>query len=135
MTDVKVAIMELLRDGWGLDFVPRFGADWYDPAADASQVVISQVLTQPRTIGFSDDPSTSQRRFDAVYAVDVWSSGDADRRWRMLREVDRILHSKCCAPGGGLEFVEVSSWRDLDEADVHPRLYRSQLRVQVTYYA
>jgi len=126
--------MELLRDGWSLDFTPRFGADWYDPAVDAPQVVVSQVLTQPRPIGFSGDPSTAQRRFDAVYAVDVWSGGDAERRWRMLKEADRILHSKCSAPGGDLEFVEVSSWRDLDEVDVHPRLYRSQLRVQVMYY-
>ena len=52
----------------------------------------------------------------------------------MLKEVDRIIHSRCNAPGGGLEFIEAADWRDIDEVDAHPRLYRSQVRVRVLYY-
>jgi len=98
------------------------------------QVVVTQVLTQPQVIGFSVTPPTAQRRFEAVYAIDVWSKGDQEKRWRMLKEVDRIIHSKCDAPGGGLEFAEASSWTDLDEGDMHPRLYRSRIRVEILYY-
>ena len=135
MTDVKVMIMELLEDNWGLDFKPKFSTDWYDAKEKMPQVVVSQVLTRPRVIGFSEDPSQAQRRFEATHSVDVWSKGDQEKRYRMVQEVDRIIHSKCDDPGVGLEFVETSSWRDLDEGDVHPRLYRSRLHVEVLYYA
>jgi len=134
MTDVKVTFMELLKDGWALDFKPKFSTDWYDAKEQIPQVVVSQVLTQPRVIGFSGSPPTAQRRFEATYAIDVWSKGDQEKRWAMLEEVDRIIHSKCNAPGGGLEFAEASSWTDLDEGDMHPRLYRSRIRIEVLYY-
>jgi len=135
MTDVKVLLLNMLRDDWGLDFTPKFSTDWYDAKSRTPQVVVSQVLTQPRFTAFSEDPSMDERRFEATYAVDAWSRGDQLRRQRMVDEVDRIIHSKCSDPGGGLESVEVSSWRDLDEGDAHPRLYRSRVSVEVMYYA
>ena len=135
MTDVKVMIMKLLEDNWGLDFTPKFSTDSYEAKEKMPQVVVSQVITRPRVIGFSEEPSEAERRFEATYAVDVWSKGDQDKRYRMVQEVDRIIHSKCDEPGVGLEFVEASSWRDIDEGDVHPRLYRSRLHVEVLYYA
>lgn len=134
MTDVKVGLMELLEENWALGFTPNFSTDWYDAKEELPQVVISQVLTRPRFLGFSEDPSKAQRRFEAMYAVDVWSKGDQEKRYRMVEEVDRIIHSKCDDPGGSLEFIEASSWRDLDEGEVHPRLYRSRIHVEVTYY-
>ena len=134
MTDIKVTLLELLRENWALDFTPRFTADRYEAEERTPQVVVSQILTRPRAIGFTENPAEAMRRFEAQYAVDVWSRGDQERRWRMLKEVDRILQANCDEPGGNLEFVEPSAWRDLDEGDSHPRLYRSRVRVQVLYY-
>jgi len=135
LTDVKVQLLEMLRDDWGLDFTPKFSADWYNALQRTPQIVVGQVLTRPRFITFSEDVSQDERRFEATYAVDVWSLGNQERRQRMIDEVDRIIHSRCSDPGGGLEFVEVSGWRDMDEGDTHPRLYRSRVSVEVLYYA
>jgi len=137
LTDPKLALKGLLEAEWdrdGVGFMPKFSSDWYDAKEQMPQVVVSQVLTQPRVIGFNQDLPTAQRRIEAVYAIDVWSKGDQEKRWRMLKEVDRIIHSKCNSPGGGLEFAEASNWRDLDEGDMHPRLYRSRVHVEVLYY-
>ena len=134
MTDPKVALRGLIEEGWALDFKPAFSTDWYDAGSRMPQVVVSQVYTQPRRLGFSEEPSAARRRFEASYAVDVWSPGDQERRWRMTREVDRIIQSRCDSPGGGMEFAEVSGWRDLDEGATHPRLYRSRVTVNVLYY-
>jgi len=98
------------------------------------QVVVSQIITKPGYIGFSEQPSSATRRFDSLYSVDVWSKGDQEKRHRMVEEVDRILHERCCNPGGDLEFLEVSSWRDLDEVEAHPKIYRSRLEVSLHYY-
>ena len=134
MTDPKVTLLELLEGGWSLGYKPAFSADWLQEKAEFPQVVVSHVLTQPRPVGFSENPAQAARRFEAVYFVDVWSRGDAGQRWDMLQEVDRILHSKCTDPGGDLEALEVSSWRDLDEGSLRPPLFRSQTRVEVLYY-
>jgi hypothetical protein len=134
VTDPKLTLLQLLESNWGLDFTPKFSTDWYDAKERMPQVVVSQVLTRPRPIGFSENPATATRRFESTYALDVWSKGDQERRWQMLEEVDRILHSTCSSPGDGLEFVEAESWRDLDEGDAHPRLYRSRVHVGVLYY-
>ena len=132
--DPKVTLLGLLEGGWGLGYEPTFSADWLQEKAEFPQVVVSHVLTQPRQVGFSEDPAAAQRRFEAVYLVDVWSRGDAEQRWEMLAEVDRILHSKCTIPGGGMESLTVSAWRDLDEGGLRPPLFRSQTRVEVLYY-
>ena len=134
MTDPKLTLLGLLEGGWSLGIEPVFSADWLQEKAEFPQVVVSHVLTTPRPVGFSEDPAAAQRRFEAVYLVDVWSRGDAEQRWEMLGEVDRILHSKCTCPGGGLESLDVSAWRDLDEGSLRPPLYRSQTRVEVLYY-
>ena len=132
MTDPRVALKTLIEGHWSLDPKPTVTTDWYEAEAESSQVTVSHVLTRPEALGFSPSPGEAPRRFRAVYAVDVWSR-DQETRFRMLREVDRIIHAQSMAPGGGLEFAEVSDWRDLDEAG-QPRLYRSQLRVEVLYY-
>ena len=134
MTDPKVTLLELLEGGWALGYTPAFSADWLQEKAGFPQVVVSHVLTQPRPVGFSEDPAQADRRFEATYFVDVWSRGEAAQRWEMLQEADRILHSKCVDPGGGLESLDVSSWRDLDEGQLRPPLFRSQCRVEVLYY-
>jgi len=134
LTDPKVTLIELLEGGWALGYKLEFSADWLMEKAGFPQVVVSHVITMPRTVGFSEDPVAADRRFEATYFVDVWSRGDAAQRWEMLQEVDRILHSRCVDPGGGLEALEVSSWRDLDEGQLRPPLFRSQCRVEVLYY-
>ena len=134
MTDPKVKLLELLKGGWTLGYKPAFSADWLQEKAGFPQVVVSHVITMPRPVGFSEDPAQDERRFEATYFVDVWARGEAGQRWEMLQEVDRILHSKCTDPGGGLESLSVSSWRDLDEGSLRPPLFRSQGRVEVMYY-
>ena len=134
MTDAKVTLLQLLKDSWAIDFTPKFSTDWYEAKEQMPQVTVSHVLTSPRRLGFTDNPTEDDRRFEGTYAVDVWSKGDQEKRYRMVKEVDRIIHSKCNDPGGALEFVEVSNWRDLDEGETHPRLYRSRLHVEVLYY-
>jgi len=134
VTDPKLTLLGLIEGGWSLGYEPTFCADWLQEKAEFPQVVVSHVLTTPRPMGFSEDPASAQRRFEAVYFVDVWAERDAEQRWEMLEEVDRILHSKCSSPGGGLEHLEASAWRDLDEGSLRPPLFRSQARVEVLYY-
>ena len=86
MTDPKIALLGLLEENWALDFEPKFSTDWYEAGERLPQVVVSQILTRPRYLGFSEDHPAAGRRFDGVYAVDVWSKGDQEARWRMLRE-------------------------------------------------
>jgi hypothetical protein len=134
VTDPKLTLLELLEGGCSLGYEPTFSADWLQEKAEFPQVVVSHVLTTPRHVGFSEDPAAAKRRFEAVYLVDVWAKGDAEQREELLGEMDSILHSKCNSPGGGLEYLKVSAWRDLDEGGLRPPLFRSQTRVEVLYY-
>jgi hypothetical protein len=134
LKDPKLTVLELLEDGWGLSFTPRFSSEWYDEGVDFPQVTVSHVVTSPRFIAFSEDLQNADRRINAAYAVDVWSRGDEEKRWQMLQEVDRILKSKVNSPGGDLELALVSSWQDLDEGQLKPSVFRSQLRLEVLYY-
>lgn len=129
MTDPKAAILTLLSEHWALDFRPLFTGEWCDGREDAPQVTVSHIATRPEPLGLSD-ASPAPRRFRATYAVDVWSRGDQGRRYRMAREVDRVLHGH--APEGA-EWADVSDWADLDEAG-DPPVYRSRVRVGVLWY-
>ena len=134
MGDPKAVILGLLRDNWGLDFTPKFSSEWYQASESLPQVTVSRISTHARRMGFTEAPSSSERGFNALLAVDVWSREDEGKRWRMIKEVDRILHGCCDSPGGGLEFVDPSGWRDLDEGDRRPQVYRSRINVEVRYY-
>ena len=133
-TDPKLTLLELLKGGWSLPYEPRFSADWYQAKQDLPQVTVTHMMTGVEPLGFSDDVPASDRRLNAVYLVDVWSMGDSEKRWQMLTEVDRILKSRMTEPGGGLDSLSVSAWRDLDEGHLTPPLYRSQVQVEVHYY-
>ena len=134
MIDPKLTILGLLSDNWSLGYRPRFSVDWVDSNITLPHVTIRHLVTSPRFYAFSENLPAEDRRISGVYVVDVWSRGDPDQRWEMLGEVDRILHSKCTSPGGGLESLTVSAWRDLDEGGLRPPLFRSQTRVEVLYY-
>jgi len=136
--DPKRTLMTLLSDNWdesGVGFTPKFSTDWYDEKEEMPQVVVSHVVTEQRPLGFMADPTTASRKRRGIYAVDVWSKGNQERRWKMVEEVSRILKAKCNAPGGSIEFLLVTSWRDLDQFDVSPKIYRSRAHVEVIYYA
>ena len=136
-TDPKITLLSLLSDNWdaeGVGFTPKFSTDWYDPAEEMPQVTVSHVITTQRVLGLSNDLTSASRKRNSVYAVDVWSKGEKTYRWKMVEEVSRVLKTKCMDPGGDLEFIEVSDWRDLDEADVSPKIYRSRLSLEVLYY-
>lgn len=131
--DPKRALVNLLSDNWAekmVDFTPRFSTDWYDRKEDMPQVVVSHIITPSRFLGIGQTP----KRFDADYAIDVWSKGDNAKRWKMIGEIDRILLEKQNDPGTDLDFVQVSNWRDLDEVDVTPKLFRSRLHVRLLYF-
>lgn len=136
MEDPKKTILNLLRENWdasGMGFTPKFSVDWYDRKEEMPQVVVSRLTEDQRYLGLTGNPSAATKRVEGLYAVDVWSKGDQARRWGMIAEVDRILGESCSTPGGALEFVEARSWRDLDEFDVSPKLFRTQIIVRVVY--
>ncbi len=133
MIDPKLTILGLIKGGWGLTVTPSFSGDWVQEKAKFPQVIVNHVLTSPRPTGFSENQASTDRRMEGVYSVDVWSKSTSER-WELLGEVDRILKSKQCDPGGGLESMSVSSWVDRDYGQTRPTLYRSQVRVEVLYY-
>ncbi|RJS88446.1 hypothetical protein CW700_07745 [Candidatus Bathyarchaeota archaeon] len=136
MEDPKKTILNLLRENWDaseVGFTPRFSVDWYDGEEELPQVVVTRLTEDQRALGLTGDPSTAERRVEGLYAIDVWSKGDQARRWSMIEEVDRILRERCTTPGGDLKFLEARSWRDLDEVDVSPKLFRTQIIVRVVY--
>jgi len=136
-TDPKITLLNLLSANWnasGVGFTPKFSTDWYDPKEEMPQVVVSHIITTQKILGLSNDLATTSRKRSSTYAVDVWSKGDKDKRWKMVEETTRVLKAKCMTPGGSLEFAEASNWRDLDEVDVSPKIYRSQILVEVLYY-
>ena len=133
MEDPKITLMNLLKEDWDeatVGFKPKFSTDWYDRKEEMPQVVVSHVITPVRFLGIGQTP----RRFDGDYAIDVWSKGDNDKRWKMSEEVDRIILAKQDSPGTDLNFVQVSNWRDLDEVDVTPKIYRSQIMIRLLYF-
>jgi hypothetical protein len=132
--DPKITLLEVLKSGWSLSYTPKFSADWYDGSVALPQVTVSHVVTTPRYVSLSEDLTSANRRIQGIYCIDVWSRGDAEKRWEMLQEADRILKSKVNSPGDDLELAEVSSWIDLDEGQLTPPLFRSRLRVEVLYY-
>lgn len=134
MTDPKTQILDLLETNWTDDVLPTFSTGWYDAKSEDPQVTVSHESTNPSPTGLSDLLGDEPRRFEAVYAVDVWVRGDQDLRYRHMKEVDRILWKHCQAPGGNLEHIEPGTWTDLDEPNAHPRLLRSRVLARVLYY-
>ena len=136
MEDPKKTILNLLKENWdasGVGFTPKFSVDWYDRKEEMPQVVVSRLTEDQRYLGLTGDPPAATKRVEGLYAVDVWSKGDQAKRWGMIEEADRILREKCNTPGGSLEFLEARTWRDLDEVDVSPKLFRTQIIVRVVY--
>ena len=130
MSDPKLVLLDLLEEHWGLDFTPRFSSDWYKGQVRLPQVTVSRVLTRVDRLGFTESPDVADRKQLTSLSVDVWSRGEETRRWGMVQEVDRILREQGDSPGGGLDYLESKGWRDLDEGNRHPRIYRSQVNVE-----
>lgn len=136
MEDPKKTILNLLKENWdalSVGFTPKFSVDWYDRKEEMPQLVVTRLTEDQRYLGLTGDPSAAAKRVEGLYAVDVWSKGDQARRWSMIEEADRILRERCKTPGGALGFLEARSWRDLDEVDVSPKLFRTQIIVRVVY--
>jgi len=131
--DPKQTLIDLLSENWNgytVGFTPKFTIDWYESKEQMPQVVVKNLVTP---LGFTELGHHHQK-FEAEYTVDVWSKGSNQKRWLMIEEVDRILNEHLSDPGGDLTLAWISSWRDLDETDVTPKIYRSQLRVRLRYY-
>jgi len=132
--DPKQFLANLLSDYWNeyvVGFTPKFSIDWYEREEQMPQVVIKNLFTP---IGFTELGHRHQK-FEAEYTVDVWSKGSNPKRWKMMEEIDRILNEHLTGSDDrDIKLAWISSWRDLDETDVTPKLYRSQLRVRLRYY-
>ena len=134
MNDPKLTILTLLQTSWNLPWTPNISADWYDQQIKDPQIIITHLATRTNPTGFTENPTQAQRRYRATYMINVWSTGDENKRWQMIDEVDRIITSKCDNPGEPLEFIEISTFTDHDELNTHPRIYRSQLTLEALYY-
>ena len=130
MSDPKIVLLGLMEEHWGLDFTPRFSSDWYQGQVRLPKVTVSRVLTSVERLGFTESPEVADRKQFTSLSVDVWSRGEETRRWRMVKEVDRILREHGDHPGGGLDYLESKGWRDLDEGTRRPRIYRSRVNVE-----
>jgi len=136
MDDPKITLLNLLESNWDaatLGFTPKFSADWYEKTQDLPQITITQEITNQRHVFFSDDVTTTDRLCNGQYTIDVWTF-DNEQRWQMVEEVLRIVKANCNAPGGGLEFIQVLNWFDLDEAALHPKLLRTRIRLNIMYW-
>jgi len=110
-------------------FVPVVSVGWFDAQLSPPQITVGHVSTTARNA-----PVDSRvKRFDAVLAVDVWSDVE-EERWKMVMEVDAVVQKFRSNPGTDLCYQSVSGWRDLDEVNVTPKIYRSRVEVGLTYY-
>jgi len=136
--DSKITLLNLLSENWDRNragLMPKFSVDWYDDEEKIPQVVVSHVITTQAPFHFMQDPSSDSRKRYGLYSIGVWVKGSQEKRWKMIEEVSRILKAKCSTPGGDLEFMEMSDWRDLDDPTTSPKLCRSEVHVGLLYYA
>jgi hypothetical protein len=112
-----------------MGFVPTVSVGWFDAYLSPPQITIGHVSTTPRNAVVD----SRVRRYDAVLVVDLWSDVE-EERWKMVTQVDAIIQKFRSNPGTGLSYQSVSGWRDLDEANITPKIYRSRIEVDLTYY-
>lgn len=113
MTDPKVTLKELIEDNWlETSVAPLVTVDWYDEKEETPQITVSHVITTSKYLALTDGHTTAEKRCEGTYAIDCWVKGHPELRYDMVEEVKRIIKAVCDAPGGGLEFVEVTDWRD-----------------------
>lgn len=130
-----MTLKDLIETNWiETSVTPVVTTDWYDEKEETPQITVSHILTVPKYIALSNDLTTAEKRYMGTYAVDCWVKGHPELRYDMIQEVQRIIQAYCDAPGGGLEFIEVSDFRDLDDPNHSPKLLRSQIRITVQYY-
>ena len=138
MDDPKLTLLDLLESEWdavSLGFTPKFNADWYNKSSELPQITITHINTSRQHVFLSDDVTTTDRRCIGLYYIDVWTVTSSEQRWAMIEEVNRILKAKCNAPGGSLEFGDITDWVDVDETQTHPKILRSRARVEVLYWS
>lgn len=134
MTDPKITLLDLFKAQWSLSYAAVFSTDWYDAKLSTPQVCITHMITMPSYLGFTDNPTTATKRYRATYLLNAFMVDDKEKRYETVKELNRIIQLKCNDAGGGIEFIETGNWRDLDETQLHPKLYRSQLQLSVLYY-
>ena len=134
MTDPKTLIRGYCETLWAVvDVTPSYHEDIFDEKAKLPQVVVSHVLTQPKVIAFSDTLDEDNRYYIGTYAVDVWSL-KKDERWLMMKEVDRIFQSLIYGDDQ-IDQYEPKAWRDINAVETNPKLYHSQILIEVRYYS
>ena len=132
MEDPRIALRNLLaQHGWqdAASFIPVISIGWFDAQLSPPQITIGHSSTTVR----NPMVDSKVRRFEAVLVVDVWSDVE-EERWKMVTEVDNAIQKSHSNPGTDPSFQRVSAWRDLDEVNVAPKIYRSRVEVGLTYY-
>ena len=132
MEDPRTVLRSLLEQhSWqdAVGFVPVISVGWFDAQLSPPQITVGHISTTVRNAMVDN----RVRRFEAVLAVDVWSDVE-EERWKMVTEVDAIIQKSRSNPGTGLSYQSVSGWRDLDEVNITPKIYRSRVEVGLTYY-
>ena len=61
--------------------------------------------------------------------VNVWSR-DSGIRQKMVEEVNRVVRQNRNNPGGGLAYLDVVGFRDVDRLDVKPLIYRTEFTLK-----
>lgn len=133
MTDPKTLIREYCESLWAVAGVtPSYHEDVFDEKAKLPQVVVSHVLTQPKVIAFSDTLDEDSRYYIGTYAVDVWSL-KKDERWLMMKEINRIFQPLIYGDDQ-IDQYEPKASRDINAVETNPKLYHSQILIEVRYY-
>lgn len=138
MNNPKLTLLDLLKSKWddiSLGFTPKFNADWYDKSSEIPQITVTHVITRRKHVFLSDDVTTTDRRCIGIYSIDIWTITSSEQRWSIIEEINRIIKANCNAPGGDLEFGDISDWADLDETQTHPKILRSRAQVEVLYWS
>jgi hypothetical protein len=69
------------------------------------------------------------RRRVYTLLVNVWSR-DSGIRQKMVEEVNRVVRQNRNNPGGGLAYLDVVGFRDVDRLDVKPLIYRTEFTLK-----
>lgn len=104
----------------------QFSREWL------SQEALPENVDGQVTVGLAEsldqklELSGKLRRRVFSIRVNVWSR-DRLIRQKMVEEVLRVVRENRHSPGGGLDYLDVVSYRDVDRVDVKPFIYRTEM--------
>jgi len=145
--DPVLRLLLLLKNNWNLtgDFTGSniaFTTRWYD-----TNIMLPQITITP--LGSSEIPLTTGNqpiyRFGDAVGINIWVRPKQDSNtsigwaknavYQLRKEIDRILMTGSrLATGNYEQFVNLGGWRQLDEVNRRPVVFRIQKTVVVNYF-